>query len=157
MDKIHLAAGVGKEHCVLKRRVSAAVHGNGATLVKRTVTHGAEANSGADKLRLTFNAEHTGSCAGGYDDGLCLKLAAELGLDPLYAAVKLYLGGLVKLHLSPLIHDLLHEPVGKLRAGDRLYRREVFHLGRPCYLTAEGTFFDYHCGFARSQGIEGGS
>ena len=47
VDKIHPAACVGKEHCVLKRRVSAAVHGNGATLVKRTVTHGAEANSAA--------------------------------------------------------------------------------------------------------------
>ena len=157
VDKIHPAACVGKEHCVLKRGVSAAVHGNGTTLVKRTVTHSAEANACADKLLLTLNTEHAGFRAGGDDYGLCLKLAAKLGLYTLYTAVKLDLGDLVELHLRTLVHDLLHKPVGKLGAGDRLYRREVFHLGRPCYLPAEGAFFDYHCGFARSQGIEGGS
>ena len=91
VDKIHLAAGVGKEHCVLKRRVSAAVHGNGATLVKCTVTHGAEANSGADKLRLTFNSPEMQSLYKQLD--MAQKLGIHVNLTLWGAHISHFLSG----------------------------------------------------------------
>ena len=56
-----------------------------------------------------------------------------------------------------LIERLRGELIAKLCTRHRWYAGEIFDLGRPCYLTAEGAFFYYENAFSRSQGVEGGS
>ena len=157
VDKIYLGAGIAQKQRILQCRVSAAVDGDLPALVKRTVAHGTEADAGSHKRFLAGNAKGARSCAGGNDKRFCLKSAAKIGLNALYIPVKLDRGNFVKLKLSALIERLRGELIAKLCTRHRWYAGEIFDLGRPCYLTAEGAFFYYENAFSRSQGVEGGS
>ena len=157
VDQIDPAAFLAQQQRVLQGAVAAAVDGHVLARVEGPVAHSAEAHAVSDQLRLAFKTEHPGLRADGGDERAALEDRAGVagdGLDPV--GPDRNHGDLVELDLRALLHGLFQQPVAELCAADGHEAGEVFNLGAPGDLAAEGVLLDHEHGFARAPGVGGG-
>ena len=76
-------------------------------------------------------------------------------MNGLYIALQREGGHFLQLHFRPLLHGLLQQLVPQLRAGDGEEAGEIFHLGGPGDLPAEGVFLDDQDGLPRPAAVGG--
>ena len=137
--------------------VSASYERDRFALIKSSVAYGAERNAVAYILLFVRKTEVPVSGAGGNYDRFCVVLFAHIGFYGLIRAVIGNRNSFAEVKFRPLRHSLIHKPVCKIRARNRLKARNIFNKRRQRDLSSRSFFFKHENCFGRSERINGGS
>ena len=151
--QIHPAAEITEQHGVLQGAVPAAVYGDSLPFEEGPVADGAVADTGADQLVFSLQAQLPRFGAGGENHRTRVIFRAEAAVNPFVGAEILDPEHLVDLDLGTHVHGLFGHAVSQIHPADGRNGGIVFHLRRPGDLSAQRILFQDEDAFPRAAGI----